>query len=203
MPAPAQPAQRLPHPQQIRRRRRPQRHNHLRLHHIDLPHQKLRAGVGLHRLRHPVIPRRSALDYVGDVDLARVAAPSRQSCCSAAVRPYPRKAHPAHPRPHPVPRPRTSAAPSGDPSPNTILRRPAYASGHRVQSPISSLNRLQRRRAFFDGNRSRRSRRKIIERDELCDLRPHQTRGQWTRRQSQSPELPTPASPRSSQRARG
>ena len=66
--ASAQPGERLSLPQQIRGRRRAQRHNHLRPHHLNLLVQELHAGVGLVRLRR-AIPRWPAFHNVGNVDL--------------------------------------------------------------------------------------------------------------------------------------
>src|SRR6185312_15917748 len=68
VPLPTQRCQRLPHSKQVRRCGRSQRDDDLRLHHIDLPQQELRARRRFHWLGCTVL-RRAALHNVRDVYL--------------------------------------------------------------------------------------------------------------------------------------
>ena len=76
MHASAQPGQRLALAQQISRSGRAQRDDDLGPHHIDLPEEERRAGIGLFRLG-GAIAGRTALDHVGDVDLFALQAHGR------------------------------------------------------------------------------------------------------------------------------
>ena len=113
-----------------------ERADDLRADQRDLGAQVGEAGGDLVLQRVPV-PGRTALEDVGDEDLARARDPSRRSSCRGAGRPPRRTGGRAGPRRRRAPRRRTSGGPSGRPSPGTVCVRVA-CSGHFVQVPTTS-----------------------------------------------------------------